>query len=440
MMPVPWRQWEGQVVDQYFPLHRYIGGTDHSAVFLTQYGDPEPRNAAIKLVLASRQDAELIAQWDRAAQLSHPNLLRLLRRGNCQVNHLPLLYVVTEYADEDLATVLAERPLTSVEAREMLKPMLDALAYIHGKGLVHGHLKPANIMAVGDQLKLSVDGITTVEDLSLAQNIPGAYDRAEFSDRGCSPVGDIWSFGMTLVEVLTQQLPRQEDPKQEPILPETLPAEFVPMVRACLRPDPRRRASLDEILAHFQHSVPEPAPTPVVEARAARRKWLRPALAGAAVLGLTAIFVAPRVLRQPVTSTVAAQPMPGTAKPVVAPVVEAKAAIPAAKPPVDTPPARTRRVDAPPGQVVHQVMPQVTNQARRTIHGTVKINVRARVDASGHVASAKVESQNSRYFANLTLKAVEQWGFAPKDGAGDWLLRFEITTTRTEVRPSRLSR
>lgn len=71
-MPVPWKLWEGQVVDLTFPLRRYLGSTGQSAVFLTQLGDPEPRAAAIKLVVSAAHDAELFDQWDHAAALSIP--------------------------------------------------------------------------------------------------------------------------------------------------------------------------------------------------------------------------------------------------------------------------------------------------------------------------------------------------------------------------------
>jgi TonB family protein len=455
MMPVPWRQWEGQMVDLCFPLRRYLGGTERSAVYLTQYGEPEPRNAAIKLVLAESPEADPSANWERAAQLSHPNLLRLLRTGRWQANQLALRYAVTEYAEENLAAVLAERPLTADEVREMLKPLLEAMAYIHGEGLVHGHLKPSNVMAVGDDLKLSVDGISLVGEPGLVPGVPGPYDPPEFRERGCSPVGDVWSFGVTLVEALTQQLPTLSGPKQELVLPETVPAEFLLMVRECLRPDPRRRASCADILKLFGRPEPKAVELPPVEAPATSRKWLNLTLVGAAAVALVGILAGPRLLRHPeasaqvqpavvtpAPSVVTAQPAPPPpVEPAPVKAKEPETPAPVAAPP-DTPPPpprpTQRSMEAASGQVVHQVMPDVPDFARRTIHGMVKIQVRATVDSAGHVADARVESQNSRYFAKLALEAVRQWDFAA--APSDWLLRFEFTTSGTTVHPLRLAR
>jgi hypothetical protein len=39
-----------------------------------------------------------------------------------------MAYFVTEYADENLAEVVRDRPLTTTEAREMLVPVAEALA------------------------------------------------------------------------------------------------------------------------------------------------------------------------------------------------------------------------------------------------------------------------------------------------------------------------
>src|SRR5438309_4996301 len=157
-MTESWKQWQGQVVDHQFSLQQYLGGSDHSAVFLTQR---EGRlKAAIKLIPANPENADRqLFQWRLATKLPHPHLIRIFQTGRCQLGDQSLLYIVMEYAEEDLSQILPHRPLTPSETRDMLQPVLDALAYVHGKGFVHGHLKPANIMAIADQVKLSSDGL-----------------------------------------------------------------------------------------------------------------------------------------------------------------------------------------------------------------------------------------------------------------------------------------
>ena len=70
-----------------------------------------------------------------------------------------LLYIVMEYAEENLAEILPLRPLAAAEASEMLRPTAGTLAYLHQSGLAHGRIRPSNIMAVDNQLKISADGL-----------------------------------------------------------------------------------------------------------------------------------------------------------------------------------------------------------------------------------------------------------------------------------------
>jgi eukaryotic-like serine/threonine-protein kinase len=198
------KQWEGQIVEGIFPLRQYLGGSDHSAVFLTEYGGDEPQKAAIKLFPADPVTADLqLSSWELAGQLSHPNLLRLFRSGRCRIDGNDLLYLVMEYAEEDLSQILPQRALTPEETRDMLCPVLDALEYLHGKGFVHGDLKPANILASGDQLKLSSDTISRVGEAQASSKRQGVYDPPEAISGMLAPAADVWSLGTTLVEVLT---------------------------------------------------------------------------------------------------------------------------------------------------------------------------------------------------------------------------------------------
>src|SRR5947208_1997991 len=119
-MPEAWKQWEGQVVnaetgDFHFQLRQYLGGSEGGAVFLTGLGPEFPR-VAIKLVPADAGTAETqLSRWQRTVKLSHPHLLRIFQAGRCRIESTELLFVVMEYAEEDLSQILPERPLTSSE-------------------------------------------------------------------------------------------------------------------------------------------------------------------------------------------------------------------------------------------------------------------------------------------------------------------------------------
>src|SRR5277367_6213444 len=243
------KQWEGQIVEGIFPLRQYLGGSDHSAVFLTEYSEGEQQKAAIKFFPADSATADLqIASWEFAAQLAHPNLLRLFRGGRCRIEGNDLLFLVMEYAEEDLADILPQRALTTEETRDMLGPVLDAMEYLHGKGFVHGDLKPANILATGDHLKLSSDAISRAGEAQSASKKVDSYDPPEAISGMLTPAADVWSLGATLVEVLTQHLPEwQPGPNREPVVPAILPAPFLEIARECLRLEPGRRISIAEI-------------------------------------------------------------------------------------------------------------------------------------------------------------------------------------------------
>src|SRR5260370_23533857 len=115
----------------------FLGDRDHSAVLLTPRAGAKSPRAAIKLIPA-RISADLqLSLWRRAAQLEHPNLLRLFDMGRCRLADTELLYVVMEHAEEDLSQILPQRPLSASEPREMIEPVLDALVYLHTKRLTH---------------------------------------------------------------------------------------------------------------------------------------------------------------------------------------------------------------------------------------------------------------------------------------------------------------
>ena len=92
--------------------------------------------------------------------------------------------------------------------------------------------------------------------------------------------------------------------------------------------------------------------------------------------------------------------------------------------------------------MLHEAVPVVLQKARDSIRGTVRVNVKVAVDASGSVQHAELAaSGSSKYFANLALQSAQQFKFEPaaNDGGAsrEWILRFEFTNTGTKVFPAR---
>ena len=181
-MTEDWTKWEGLIIDGVFPLRRYLGRSDHSVVFLTEYAAHNLPDAAIKLIPADPVLAEAqLSCWTIAGALSHPHLIRIFGSGRCWLGGHPFLYVVMEYADQTLAQLLPHRALTPDEARELLLPTLEALAFLHGKNLVQGQLKPPNVLVVDDRVKLASDTVRPAGDSvsGIGAAIPVRCSRSE---------------------------------------------------------------------------------------------------------------------------------------------------------------------------------------------------------------------------------------------------------------------
>jgi TonB family protein len=441
-MPEVWKKWEGQVVNEEFPLLRFLGSSERSAVFLTKRTDREPQEVAIKLILANAENPELqVSWWELAAKLSHPHLLRLFQTGHCEIEGTQLLYAVTEYAEESLSQILPYRPLTPEEARDTLRPVLDVLAYIHAKGFVHGHIKPANVMAVGDLIKVSSDGLCGVGESSRVLGATNGYAAPEIADgAGMAPAADVWSLGVTLVEALTQNPPVWKGAEQaELALPETLP--FFDIASHCLRRNPQQRWTVPEIAERLNQAPVAPQEQETVQPKSSFTKRGYLALAIAAGLVLLAVLGSRALHPHPSGEQAASQANAEVGQsPQNAPGQKASSAPASANaPPVAAKNSAGARSQ---GAVAHQVMPEVSNSALRTVQGKLKIRIKVTVDSSGNVVLAKFDSRGpSKYFAERTLEAARQWKFNPAqvDGRGvpsEWILRFEFTRSGATVHPA----
>ena len=473
-----WKQWEGRVVNGEFPLQRLLGGSDRSAVFVTQYGQGAAQRAVIKLALAepSKAGAQIL-RWKVATKLPAPGLIRIFQTGESKLDDNELLYVVMEFADEDLAQILPERSLTPEETREMLSQVLDTLAYVHSKGFAHGSVKPSNIMAVADRIKISSDSLCALQEAAGCELTASRYAAPEVAQGSISAASDVWSLGMTIVEVLTQRLPAADPVRPGAVvLPDGVPEPFLGIASRCLQADPQQRCTIADIAARL---TPAPATTdaretlpPPTPKKQFFIKWLI-AVFASGVVALLWISGSKTKMSKPPDRPAQVEPQqaqpavpsqPSQAKPVPqttqaaqpgARIQEPKTSTAAA--PIATVPPKTApeaevapAVDSSPANgpaipgVVHSVMPDVSRGARNTIQGRVKVRVRVQVDATGNVVSAVLDSPGpSKYFARIALEAAQGWKFAPAQAQGqsiasEWTLHFTFSRRDTEVVPKQV--
>jgi TonB family protein len=437
-----WRTWEGLVVEGKFPLRQWLGGSDHSAVFLTEWKEQPSFKVVIKLIAQDRDQPELRnSRGPAAVPLEHPHLIRIFETGQCVLDRIPLVYVVMEQADEDLSQILPQRPLTPAETADLLPPVLDGLAYLHGQGLIHGRLKPSNVQAVNDQLKLSADQVRSIADAGARRGRRDVYDAPETAAGVVSPACDVWSLGVTLLAVLTQNVPEDGDaPKEDPLLPATMPEPFRGIVHECLHLDPQQRCSIADIRARLQpgaNSTPAASPTAPAATPAAPYRTTWRILIPIAVL---LIFGFGFVLFRAIFPSPSSQS--GKFKIEVTP--QASQPVPAPTTPESAPAAK--KVSGSAGEEVRQVLPDISQSARRSITGTIKIKVRVDVDDSGKVTKARLASPvKSRYFADHTLEAAKAWEFSPPEVDGKpaesaWELQFRLQRSGTHASAQRLTR
>jgi serine/threonine protein kinase len=327
-----------------------------------------------------------------------------------------------EYAEQTLAQILPHRPLTPDEAREMLIPTLDALAYLHRKNLVQGQLKPVNFLVVNDQLKLASDTIRSAGDPAIISAKPAVYDAPEAKNGAIEAAGDVWSLGITLVEALTQNPAAGLRESSDPL---------TGAVRRCLSPNPAGRPTISELQSQFGPTSQAPtsqAPTPQVSRlpadikgpgkaapapTASKTRLLIPAIA-VGVIVLVVIWAGMRPFRSHPKSE---PPVSSTAQSTQPPVAPA-AASPSSATPVSAAAA-----------VLHQEIPALSHGTRNSIRGQIKVTVVVTVDRSGNVVGETLENQgSSKYFARLATEAAKKWRFTPADSqdSRQWLLQFEF--------------
>jgi serine/threonine protein kinase len=209
------------------------------------------------------------------ATLHHPNIAAL-RTALTYQNQLVMIMEFVE--GETLSNRIARAPISTAEAVNFSDQVLSALSYAHKQNIIHRDIKPANMMLTTQGgVKLMDFGIarstsdggggltSTGTTLGSLNYMPPEQVRGEMADSR----SDIYSFGVSLYELLTGKLPFQTDSQYSlmtahlnelPPAPITLRSDLPPalneIIMIAMSKDPAQRfQSADAFRAALQ-SVP----------------------------------------------------------------------------------------------------------------------------------------------------------------------------------------
>ncbi|CAN0877147.1 Mitogen-activated protein kinase kinase 5 [Linum grandiflorum] len=234
---------------------------------------------AVKSVYTSDKDnnAALASQFSSETELllsfDHPNVVKchdvVFNLDECEYK------LLLEFMD---GGSLVGKQITDVgELAGVSRHILQGLAYLHGKGVPHWDIKPSNILMSGDVAKIADFGssryLRTIKDESefmetvsylSPERIDVELKKAAVSEG--SLAGDIWGFGMSVLEAYLGKYPIEGVPPvkegeciklmkaicevEPPRAPLSAPPEFSTFIACCLRKEPASRWTAEELLQH----------------------------------------------------------------------------------------------------------------------------------------------------------------------------------------------
>jgi hypothetical protein len=234
-----WNELEGQTLDRLYPLRRLVRSEGRSAWFETATGEELSTPATISLTEALTDADEVTARLKAAQSLKHPNLVSITKVGEAKLDNTLIVYAVMEHIEQSLSDVLQSQTLTPEEGREVAEALVGALTTIHQKGMSHGRVEAASVLATEETVKLRSD---CLQSTSAGQ------------------VEDVAGIGTTLFHAFTQRKALTATDAQI----NRIPAPFAEIIRNSFA----RRWTLAQIANALKPGQPAaqaipPAPLPV---------------------------------------------------------------------------------------------------------------------------------------------------------------------------------
>jgi len=223
---------------------------------------------AVKTLLERGERREFVEEINKMCTLRHPNILRCIGAFTMEDETLAL---VTELGDFDLGHIDAVRTAPDFlrKAVNWLREAARGLVFMHeGMRMVHGDVKPANILIKNDVALLSKFSFTlTEEEVRRATRMRGTpmYVSPEVWQGHTGTPADVYAFGMTMFVVLFGINPYQDVASISEIRDAVLngrrpsfegirieyPANLRNLIEDCWGQDPARRPNMRTVYARL---------------------------------------------------------------------------------------------------------------------------------------------------------------------------------------------
>lgn len=249
-----------------YRIERVLGQGQMGTVFLARSPDL-PRYESLKVLNKQLSDDvdfqnRFLREADVVAQLNHPNIVTVYRRGRDDGH----LWIAMEYVPgTDADTALQNGQMTPARAVHVIEEIAKALDYAHQRHIVHRDVKPANFLLSGDagpeeRVLLGDFGVARYRgenEISVAGSVFAtvAYAAPEvLAGRPSDGRADLYSLGCSLFRLLTGRTPYPGGPAAAVIeahltQPPPRVTDFVPglppaidnVIATAMAKDPARR-------------------------------------------------------------------------------------------------------------------------------------------------------------------------------------------------------